>query len=73
MQSNSEWTTASELNITFGGANATVVARTRRVEDALLITEGEEHRLVQREHRGGFCDCWAVANLTVNNDSNLQL
>ena len=21
-------------------------------------------RFIQREHRGGFCDCWAVANLT---------
>ena len=21
-------------------------------------------RFIQSEHRGGFCDCWAVANLT---------
>ena len=21
-------------------------------------------RFIQKEHRGGFCDCWAVANLT---------
>ena len=24
-------------------------------------------RLVQSDHRGGFCDCWAVSNLTVSN------
>ena len=24
-----------------------------------------QFRFVQLEHRGGFCDCWAVANLTV--------
>ena len=23
-----------------------------------------QFRFIQREHRGGFCDCWAVANLT---------
>ena len=24
-----------------------------------------QFRFVQLDHRGGFCDCWAVANLTV--------
>lgn len=24
-----------------------------------------QFRFVQQEHRGGFCDCWAVANLTL--------
>ena len=24
-----------------------------------------QFRFVQMNHRGGFCDCWAVANLTV--------
>ena len=24
-----------------------------------------QFRFVQSEHRGGSCDCWAVANLTV--------
>ena len=24
-----------------------------------------QFRFVQLEHRGGFCDCWAVANFTV--------
>ena len=23
-----------------------------------------QFRFIQREHRGGFCDCWAVTNLT---------
>ena len=30
-------------------------------------------RFVQLEHRGGFCDCWAVYNISVNQqtyDSN---
>ena len=26
-----------------------------------------QFRFVQLEHRGGFCDCWAVANFTVTN------
>ena len=24
-----------------------------------------QFRFVQLDHRGGFCNCWAVANLTV--------
>ena len=24
-----------------------------------------QFRFVQLDHRGGFCDCWAVANLTI--------
>ena len=24
-----------------------------------------QFRFVQLDHRGGFCDCWAVANFTV--------
>ena len=34
-------------------------------------------RFIQREHRGGFCDCWAVANLkatlTNREERNLRL
>ena len=34
-------------------------------------------RFIQREHRGGFCDCWAVANLTATltngEERNLRL
>ena len=29
-------------------------------------------RFIQREHRGGFCDCWAVANLTATLTSGEQ-
>ena len=31
-----------------------------------LLQNGSQLKFVQREHRGGFCDCWAIANLTVN-------
>lgn len=30
------------------------------------LQNGSQLKFVQREHRGGFCDCWAMANLTVN-------
>ena len=31
-----------------------------------LLQNGSQLRFVQQEHRGGFCDCWSLANLTVN-------
>ena len=36
-----------------------------RIEDIALSALPVQFRFVQLEHRGGFCDCWAVANLTV--------
>ena len=33
---------------------------------------GSQFRFVQSEHRGGFCDCWAVANLTLNDNIGLK-
>ena len=34
--------------------------------DGIIASElPVQFRFVQLEHRGGFCDCWAVANLTV--------
>ena len=35
------------------------------IEDLVLSALPVQFRFVQLEHRGGFCDCWAVANLTV--------
>ena len=35
------------------------------IEDLVLSALPIQFRFVQLEHRGGFCDCWAVANLTV--------
>ena len=35
------------------------------IEDIALSALPVRFRFVQLEHRGGFCDCWAVANLTV--------
>ena len=33
--------------------------------DLDYYSEYFQFRFVQLDHRGGFCDCWAVANLTV--------
>jgi hypothetical protein len=30
------------------------------------LQNSSQFHFVQMEHRGGFCDCWAVANLTLN-------
>jgi hypothetical protein len=27
-------------------------------------------RLVQSDHRGGFCDCWAVSDLTLRHEDS---
>ena len=34
------------------------------IEDITLSAIPVQFRFVQSEHCGGFCDCWAVANLT---------
>ena len=26
-------------------------------------------RFIQSDHRGGYCDCWAVTNLSISNDT----
>ena len=31
-----------------------------------------QFRFIQRQHRGGFCDCWAVANLTLIVSNNVE-
>ena len=33
-------------------------------------SEPFQFRFVQQEHRGGFCDCWGVANLMLTHVSN---
>ena len=35
------------------------------VNGSAKFNELFQFRFVQQEHRGGFCDCWAVANLTL--------
>jgi hypothetical protein len=30
------------------------------------LQDSSQFHFFQMEHRGGFCDCWAVANLTLN-------
>ena len=36
------------------------------------LRESSQFHFVQSEHRGGFCDCWAVANLTLNESIGLK-
>ena len=36
------------------------------------LQDSSQFRFVQSEHRGGFCDCWAVANLTLNDNIGLK-
>ena len=44
-----------------------VVARhcSASINNITLSALPVQFRFVQLEHRGEFCDCWAVANLTV--------
>ena len=35
------------------------------IDDIALSALPVQFRFFQLDHRGGFCDCWAVANLTV--------
>ena len=35
------------------------------IEDVALSALPIQFRFIQLDHCGGFCDCWAVANLTV--------
>ena len=36
------------------------------------LVENSQFRFAQMEHRGGFCDCWAVANLTLSERNGLK-
>ena len=38
---------------------------TASIEGVALNALPIQFRFVQLDHHGGFCDCWAVANLTV--------
>ena len=36
------------------------------------LQDSSQIRFIQMDHRGGFCDCWAVANLTLNERNGLK-
>ena len=41
--------------------------------DHINASQRVQLRLVQSDHRGGFCDCWAISNLTIRfTASNLE-
>ena len=47
-------------NVTSGDSSTTTFTT-----DLDYYSEYFQFRFVQLDHRGGFCDCWAVANLTI--------
>ena len=36
------------------------------------LQNSSQFHFVQMEHRGGFCDCWAVANLALRERNGLK-
>ena len=59
------------VNIALSGENVMVSVRMTHIVST-AFQYADELRLVQGEHRGGFCDCWAVANLTTVNSPDLR-
>ena len=43
-----------------------------QLNDSQELQNSAQFRFVQLEHRGGFCDCWAVANLTLDESIDLK-
>ena len=37
--------------------------------DHVNCSQRVQLRLVQSDHRGGFCDCWAVSNLNISSET----
>ena len=65
--------TDCEANLTTSAADMPVHVTVRSY--SLLFPSDIDHinssqrvqlRLVQSDHRGGFCDCWAVSNLNIS-------
>ena len=36
------------------------------------LQDSSQFRFVRMDHRGGFCDCWAVANFTLSERNGLK-
>lgn len=70
-----------EANLTTSAADMPVVATVRSYSvmfpsdiDHVNSSQRVQVRLVQSDHRGGFCDCWAVSNLNISYiASNLEV
>ena len=71
--------TGCEANLTSSAGNLPVHVSVRSYSlqlpsdvDHINASQRVQLRLVQSDHRGGFCDCWAVSNLTAQ-ASNLEV
>ena len=54
------------------GIGANVRSYSAVLPNVTMIDGGHriQLRLVQSDHRGGFCDCWAVSNLALKLESS---
>jgi hypothetical protein len=70
-----------EANLTTSAADIPVIATFRSYNamfpsdiDYVNSSQRVQVRLVQSDHRGGFCDCWAVSNLNISfTESNIEV
>ena len=65
--------TDCEANLTTSAADMPVHVTVRSYSllfpsdiDHINSSQRVQFRLVQSDHRGGFCDCWAVFNLNIS-------
>ena len=65
--------TDCEANLTTSAADMPVIVTVRSYSlmfpsdiDHVNSSQRVQLRLVQSDHRGGFCDCWAVSNLSIS-------
>ncbi len=70
-----------EANLTTSAADMPVITTLRSYSimfpsdvDNVNSSQRVQVRVVQSDHRGGFCDCWAVSNLNISfTESNLEV
>lgn len=75
--------TDCEYNLTSSAGDAQIRVSVRRYSllfpsdvDRVSNDQRIQLRLVQSDHRGGFCDCWAVSDLNltfVNSNSSSEI
>ena len=65
--------TDCEANLTTSAADMPVIVTVRSYSlifpsdiDHINSSQRVQLRLVQLDHRGGFCDCWGVSNLSIS-------
>ena len=72
--------TDCEVNLTTSAANTAVHVSVRSYSqlfpsdiDHVNDSQRVQLRLVQSDHRGGFCDCWAVSDLNISFESDIDI